>query len=186
MNSQTKSFLQALKKEGVRRHIPNISEYTAKFLQGLIRFKKPRCILEIGTANGYSTLSMASALQKNGSGKIVSYEISEVAHLEAVKNTKKMGLENFVILRLGDVLEKTPREKFNLIFIDGHKRKYAEFFALAKKVLQPNGLIVVDDVIKFREKTKSFYAMLEKNKNWERIIIPVDGDDGVMLLWQSQ
>ena len=56
------TYLRNLKKIWLERNIPNISEENADFIKNLIREKNPKHILEIGTANGYSTLQFASIL----------------------------------------------------------------------------------------------------------------------------
>ncbi len=55
-----KGYLKKLKTSSLERKIPNISEENAEFIKNLIRERKPKHILEIGTANGYSTLQFAS------------------------------------------------------------------------------------------------------------------------------
>jgi predicted O-methyltransferase YrrM len=54
--------LKRLKEIGIEHEIPNITEENAEFLKELIREKNPKHILEIGTANGYSTLHFASVM----------------------------------------------------------------------------------------------------------------------------
>ncbi len=58
------SYLSSLKQSGIERKIPNISEANALFITSLIREKKPKHLLEIGTANGYSTLCFAQTLKE--------------------------------------------------------------------------------------------------------------------------
>lgn len=55
-------YLKKLRTSSLERRIPNISEKNAEFLKRLIQEKNPKHILEIGTANGYSTLCFAEAL----------------------------------------------------------------------------------------------------------------------------
>ena len=58
-------YLQKLKKSGIERKIPNISEENAHFIGKILREKNPKNILEIGTANGFSALSFHNELSKN-------------------------------------------------------------------------------------------------------------------------
>jgi predicted O-methyltransferase YrrM len=57
-------FLKELKKKSQARNIPNISEENAKFLVDLIKKNNYKKILEIGTANGYSSICLAYEIQK--------------------------------------------------------------------------------------------------------------------------
>jgi tRNA A58 N-methylase Trm61 len=86
---------------------------------------KPMKIVEFGVYHGYSTVHMAKALQKLGSGKIVSYDLWDkypyrhASMEEAQKNVERFGVSDFVELKEGDFFEwiKSPDE-FNLLYID--------------------------------------------------------------------
>jgi predicted O-methyltransferase YrrM len=77
--------LRNLKKIGLENHIPNITEENAEFLKKLIVEKNPKHILEIGTANGYSTLQFASVLP----------ETSYITTIEYAWNMHNFAVENF-------------------------------------------------------------------------------------------
>lgn len=62
MNQHITSYLKTLKSSSLERKVPNISEWNAEFLKNIIRERQPKHLLEIGTANGYSTLQFALAL----------------------------------------------------------------------------------------------------------------------------
>lgn len=57
-------FLNELKVHGIKNNIPNISLQNACFLRGILRKKKVKKLLEIGSANGYSTIHFACELEK--------------------------------------------------------------------------------------------------------------------------
>jgi len=59
-------FLQKLKNHGIQNDIPNISLANACFLRGILREKKTKKLLEIGSANGYSTIHFACELEDTG------------------------------------------------------------------------------------------------------------------------
>lgn len=75
-------FLKQLKSYGIQNDIPNISEENAAFLRKIIRERDVQHLLEIGSANGYSTIHFASELEKTG-GQITSIEFSQVAYEQA-------------------------------------------------------------------------------------------------------
>jgi predicted O-methyltransferase YrrM len=79
-------YLQSLKNYGIERKIPNISEKNAEFIKNIIRKYNPKRILEIGTANGYSTLQFSLAASENTT--IVTIECAWNAHIEAVEHFK--------------------------------------------------------------------------------------------------
>lgn len=186
MNREREKFLRELKMSGLQRKIPNVSETTANFLHFLVRTKQAKRVLEIGGANGYSTIWLADAVEPFH-GKIISYEISEPSYLEALENFKKAGVETSIELHHADANELLEKEvePFDVIFIDGWKKQYHLFWAIAKKLLAPNGLVIVDDVIKFKHKTAEFDAAIEQEEDFEYCVMPVDGDDGIMLIQRT-
>ncbi len=84
--------LKNLKKIGLEHSIPNITEENAEFLKKLIQEKNPKHILEIGTANGYSTLQFASILPE--SADITTIEYAWNMHNFAVENFRNCKLKN--------------------------------------------------------------------------------------------
>ncbi len=127
-------------------HVPIIQPEVAQFMQTLVHLHKPKRILEIGTAIGYSASIMAEAMQ---SGEIVSIEIREDIRQLALANVLKMNTEvNFEFL-LGDALAVLPTIEgtFDMIFIDASKGHYLEFLELCLSKLKPNGLIISDNIL---------------------------------------
>ena len=56
------TYLSSLKSKSLERKVPNISPEMGRYLYDMTRALTPQRVLEIGTANGYSTLWIASAL----------------------------------------------------------------------------------------------------------------------------
>jgi predicted O-methyltransferase YrrM len=59
-------FVKKLRQYGQENDIPNITDINAKFLRDLIKLKKVRNMLEIGTANGFSAIQFGIELEKTG------------------------------------------------------------------------------------------------------------------------
>jgi predicted O-methyltransferase YrrM len=178
-----KSFLQDLKKIGKKRNIPNITDETAQFLKLLLLLKKPKNMLEIGSANGFSTIFLADILKKY-QGKLVSLEKSFPSFLECQKNLKQVSLEknvNFYNQDCLDFLKNYQGEKFDAVFIDGQKRFTLNFFQAVLPHLNKKAFIVVDDVIKFAYKMSDFLDFMKKS-DYNYQIIKLDEDDGVMFI----
>ena len=186
----TKLFLKKLnilKQHGIENKIPNISYEIGMFLNMIIKNKNIKNVLEIGTANGYSTIWMAEALKATG-GMITTFEISIPSYKEAQENFKKFKLNKYIdsifedFLKEDKILKNKKIKKFDLIFIDGQKNKTLDFFNKAKKLLKDGGIIIVDDVIKFKNKMSEFYKYIEKQNKFYYIILPIDIDDGIMMI----
>jgi len=177
----TTLFLQELKNYGLKNEIPNISQANAFFLRDLIQISGAKNMLEIGTANGYSSIHFALELAKNG-GHLTTIEFSEKSFTDAQNNFQKAGVENITSL-LGNALDIVPtlQETFDFVFIDGMKRRSLDFLQLAREKTHEKSIIVIDDVIKFREKMVGLFEYLEE-KNIRHHILPIDGDDGICMI----
>lgn len=175
-------FLQKLRIYGKANDIPNITETNARFLRDLIKIQGTKNMLEIGTANGLSAICFWVELEKN-KGKLTTIEFSENAHKNACENIKQVWLEDTVGLVFGNALDEIPKlkESFDFVFIDGMKRRTVDFLELVWDKVKGSWIIVIDDVIKFRDKMLGLYEYLEDN-NIVFNIIPIDGDDGIMMI----
>lgn len=178
MNLQ--EFLQKLKQHGIENEIPNISLENAEFLLEQIKQIKAKNILEIGTANGYSTIHFANCIQE-WDGKITTIEFSSLSYEAAKKNFEEVWLSNITQL-LGNALSILPelKETYDFIFIDGMKKRSRDFLELCLPKIKKWWIIVIDDVIKFKHKMESLYEFVETQKlPYE--IIQIDQDDGIMM-----
>jgi len=178
-----KETLIKLRKFWIENDVPNITDENAKFLQNLISQNKLKSALEIGTANGYSTICLASVLQKN-LGHITSIEFSIISHNQAISNIKEAWLENVTTLIHGQALDIIPTlsdDSFDFVFIDGMKRRSKDFLELSRPKIKKNWIIIIDDVIKFKHKMPSLYEYVGQNQiPYE--VIQIDSDDGVMKI----
>lgn len=180
-------FLTELRKHGLENTVPNISDENAQFLKDMIHIGGVKNLLEIGTANGYSTIHLSMALRENG-GKITSIDYSLPSYNEAVENIKAVGMDDIATLIFGNALvelPKLPEKSFDMIFIDGQKKRTIDFFRLSYPLLRDGGFFIIDDVIKFSEKMSSFYEFLAQEKI-AHSILKIDADDGVMLIVKNK
>ncbi len=173
--------LRHLKKVWLEQHIPNISEENAEFLKNLIREKNPKHLLEIGTANGYSTLHFATAIS----------ESSDITTLEKAWNMHNFAIENFKACKIKNInaiwcdANKTipilADNFFDFIYIDAMKKEYLNYLLLTLPKMTQDALIVIDDVEKFRDKMEDLYTWLEKNTIPYRLE-KTDVDDSIMII----
>ena len=139
-------FLKDLRKFADTYHIPIADLEVERFLEFLIKSKKPKKILELGTAVGYSTIHFAG---NDFVERVLTVEVREDMASIALSNFKKLGLESKIELRLNDAFEelKTMDEEFDFIFIDAAKGQYKYYFDEAIKHLAKGGIIVCDNVL---------------------------------------
>lgn len=118
-----------------------------KLLQILVSIKAAKSILEIGTMWGYSAWWMYQGLSR--SGKLITLE-KELKHYTLAKTFFAAADMERAEVRHVDALTELPsfsHEQFDFIFLDADKREYPRFFELLIPLLQPGGVLVVDNVI---------------------------------------
>lgn len=184
MDQKIQQFLKGLKQYGKENDIPNVTEHVGEILNNLIRVKTPKNILEIGCANGYSTIWMAEAA-KSVNAKIYAIDHSKPTFELAKRNLMESGLQSYVNFYFGDaidVINNFPSElMFDFVFVDGEKAKYLDFWNAIKPKLSEKSVVVFDDMVLFPEKTKSFSEAIKNESDFEQLLMP-DGDDGILLL----
>ncbi|BDR80648.1 O-methyltransferase [Clostridium tetani] len=140
-------FLKELEEFAKENSVPIIHKEVGRFLEVLINIKKPKRILELGTAIGYSAILMEKASQ--GKSSITTIERDRDMVALANENIKKSGYEEKIKIVEGDCLEVLLKidEKFDLIFMDAGKGHYNHFFPECLRLLGDNGVIVGDNVL---------------------------------------
>src|SRR5690554_5576362 len=111
------NYLLQMEKKAGEEYIPIIKPEVGQFLAVLLKAKRPKRILEIGTAIGYSTIWMARAVKDT---EIVTIEINEEMYHEARRNFTALAIDGQINQKLGDALEVLPylRREFDFVFID--------------------------------------------------------------------
>lgn len=95
--------LSEIKAASTLRKVPNISPTMGRFLHDMVCVARPERVLEIGTANGYSTLHLALALTPTA--RLTTLELSLPAHEEALEYFREFGLSEQIDAHHQDALE---------------------------------------------------------------------------------
>lgn len=163
-----------------------------KLLEFLSLMIKPETILEIGTFTGYSAICLARGLKPGG--RLITIEINDELTTFAHSYFARAGLEDVIIQITGKAQDIVPdlEQKFDLVFIDGDKREYGEYFKLVKDKISPGGFIIADNVLwggKVLETDTTdpqargiinFNEMIKKETEFEEVIIHLR--DGLMII----
>ncbi|WP_163101846.1 O-methyltransferase [Peribacillus alkalitolerans] len=148
-----------------QHEVPIMDLIGMEALLQLLRLHKPKKILEVGSAIGYSALRMADALPET---TIVTLERDEERIEKAQQYFKRSKHGDRIVLLTGDALELQDRVaehgQFDAIFIDAAKGQYRKFFELYSPLLSEHGLIITDNVL-----YKGLVAMDEKEIDQRRI-----------------
>ena len=188
MNHHLTTYLKQLREYGLKNNIPNVTDEVAQFLSMMIKAKKPKTILEIGCANGYSTIWMADSAREVGA-IIHTVDHSAPTFCEAKTNIKEVGFEECVTMHFGDAREVIPTwpadRLFDLVFVDGQKASYLDFWNVVKTRLNPGAMLVFDDMLAFQHKTESFSEAVENLENFDQLLIPIDKNDGILVMLKA-
>lgn len=125
----------------------NVPEADGKILHELILRNKYRKGLEVGTSTGHSAIWIAWALSKTG-GKLITIEIDERRHREAVSHFKEAGLSQYIDARLADAhrLVHVLPGLFDFVFIDADKGWYTNYAKALIPKLESGGCITAHNV----------------------------------------
>jgi predicted O-methyltransferase YrrM len=137
LDARVEAFLEAHRG---RWRDANVPPRDGRFLHDMIVENGYTRALEIGTSTGHSTIWIAWAMSKTG-GKVITLEISEHRHRQAVENLREAGLADFVDARLGDAHElvKTIEGPFDFVFSDADKGWYTQYFIDVAPKMLPGG-----------------------------------------------
>jgi predicted O-methyltransferase YrrM len=180
--SQTLSlYLRELKSLWLSREIPNISPENAEYLKWLIQENHPNHLLEIGTANGYSTLHFALAIPEGSD--ITTIEQAWNMHNDAVTHFKNCKMKHIHAIwwDAKKIIPILQDGYFDFVFIDAMKKEYLDYLLAVLPKCSSDAIIVIDDVEKFRNKMENLYEWLDR-REVEYRIIKTDSDDSIMIL----
>jgi len=158
-------MLDSIKEKAIEEHVPIIMDDTLRVIEKYLKEIKPKAILEIGTAVGYSAICFSRFLAKDG--VIDTIERDEERIKEAKINIKNMNLENKIHIYEGDAVEILPtlNKKYDAVFIDAAKGKYPFFLKESLRMLSDNGIIFADNIL------YKGYVMSDYNKHKQRTAV---------------
>lgn len=180
--------------------VPIVRTKSHSILENLIKKNNPKCILEIGTAIGYSGIIML----KSSSAKLVTIEHNKNYVKLSKSNFKKFKVNKRVKILFGDchvkiaemVADNKYKDYFDFIFLDGPKAQYSLLLENLIYLLKPNGTLVVDNVLfrgyttneqvaptkRFKTIIKRLNDFIDMCKNHKELydVKLIDTEDGIL------
>ena len=138
--------LENIKSYALAHKVPIMVDEGLDFLLMLVKVLKPKRILEIGTAIGYSAIRMALVSEAT----IDTIERDQESYEIAKKNIILLNMQDRINLHLADALsfdESVLTEKYDLLFIDAAKAQYIKFFEKYTPLLNENGVVLTDNLL---------------------------------------
>ncbi len=157
--------LEEVKKKALEDHIPIIMDDTLEKIKEILEEEKPKRILEIGTAVGYSASQFAKFTDDDCI--IDTIEIDEERAKEAQNNIKEIGVEDRINIMVGNAVDILPNldNVYDIVFIDAAKGKYPIFLEYGIKLTRKGGLILADNIL------YKGYVMSDYNKHKQRTAV---------------
>ena len=196
LESPESGIIERIEQEALEQSVPIIRKETQSFLKVLMTAKKPRRVLEIGTAVGFSAILMCEYMPEDG--HVTTIENYRRRIFAARENFRRAGVEGRVTLLEGDALDvmKTLEGSYDFIFMDAAKGQYLHWLPRILELLAPGGILVSDNVlqdgtilesrfaVERRDRTihrrmREYLYQLKHRKDLETAVLPVG--DGVTV-----
>lgn len=174
--------------------VPIMERESLEVLKYIIKVHKPKRILELGTAIGYSAIIMALLDEEI---QITTMDRSEKFVSYAVENIKKFQLEDRIEIVFGEIDENLDKlsGEYDLVMFDAGKSHYSEYFEKTMKLVDDGaivfsdnvlfkGLIANDDLVPRRQRTitknmREYLEFLTNSPGISSVVIPVG--DGLAI-----
>lgn len=179
--------LQSIQAEAARNELPAISirAFEGRLLQMLVHIAGAKQIVEIGTLAGYSAVWIARALPAGG--KLYTLEKSDKHAAVARANFERAGLNTRIELLVGDaqdLLKKlSPRNPFDMVFIDADRPQYQDYLEWAAENLRPGGVVAAHNAFRSGRVlapendddrfVREFNAALAKDNRFEAFVFAI-------------
>ncbi len=162
------------------------------FLQMICQMFKPQNVLEIGTFTGYSAICIARGIMPTG--HLDTIEVNDELEEVILKFITLAGVKQIINLHLGSALDIIPTLNltYDLVFIDGDKREYPNYYQLIFPKVKVGGYIIADNVLwngkvvdpdsndLHTNAILSFNQMVQDDNRVENVVLPMR--DGLMLI----
>lgn len=157
-------FLNEIEQYALETEVPIIRKSMQSLLKFLLTFSKPRNILEVGTAIGFSALLMSE--YGPADCHITTIEKYEKRIPIARENFARAGAQDRITLLEGDAIEILQEldGSYDLIFMDAAKGQYINFLPDILRLLSPGGLLVSDNVLQDGDIIQSRFAVTRRNR----------------------
>ena len=166
-----------------------------QLLKILIQLSGAKRVLEVGSFIGITTIAMAKALPDDG--EVVALEKFDYFASIAQKNFIRNGVSSKIKLVEGDAFNSLRQfdkdAYFDLVFLDGNKERYADYFEMIDPLLRPGGIFVVDDslfngdVLNDKCQTEKgrgvfeFLNKMETEEDYTKLLLPISNGVSIMV-----
>ena len=168
IHSLEKTNSEVLEKIEEQAHIDNvpiIRKEMESFLRVMLYIKKPKRILELGTAVGYSAILMSECIDEDA--KITTIENYEKRIIEAKKNIELSGKGQVIELLEGDateVMKNLSSQQFDFVFMDAAKAQYIYFLPEVLRLMKTGAVLITDNVLQEGDLIESRFVVERRDR----------------------
>jgi caffeoyl-CoA O-methyltransferase len=166
------------------------------FLQMICQMLKPKNVLEIGTFTGYSAICIARGIMPQG--QLDTIEVNDELEEVILKFLTLAGVRRYVNLLIGNAIDIIPRLdiSYDLVFIDGDKREYSQYYREVFAKVKVGGFIIADNVLwngkvvdpdsndVHTNSILAFNQMIQDDDRVINVLLPMR--DGLMLIQKTK
>lgn len=158
------SYLDELEAYSKKTQVPIIRKEMQSLMRTLLVMNKPKRILEVGTAIGFSALFMSEFMPKDG--HITTIEKYEKRIPLAKENFKSFDPDKRITLLEGDAADilKQLDGPFDFIFMDAAKGQYIHFLPEVLRLLEKGGVLLSDNVLQDGDIIQSRFAVTRRDR----------------------
>ncbi len=164
-----------------------------QILKMLCKMIQPKSILEIGTYTGYSSICMAQSTSDDTFIDTIEIDDEIIPFTQSFFD--KAGFNSKINIHLGDAVDVIPtlNKKYDLIFMDGDKRQYPNYYKQVFDILNPGGYIFADNILwdgkiiepvhpndRYTQGILEFNQMVKEDQRVEKVIFPFR--DGIFII----
>lgn len=145
--------------------VPIIRKEMESFLRVMLEIKKPKRILELGTAVGYSAILMSESIDSDA--KITTIENYDKRITVAKENISAAGKEDVITLLEGDAMEIMPTlesDQFDFVFMDAAKAQYIYFLPEVLRLMKEGAILITDNVLQEGDLIESKYVVRRRDR----------------------
>ena len=191
-------FLENLERTAKQTKVPIIRREMQSFLKVLLLLKRPKRILEIGTAVAFSAILMSEYTEEDCI--IDTIENYEKRIQKAKENIRCAGKEGRIHLLEGDAMEwmRKLSGPYDAIFVDAAKAQYLSYFTEVIRLLKKGGMLISDNVlqeggimesrfaVERRDRTihsrmREYLYLIKHDKRLETAVVPIGDGASVSI-----
>lgn len=154
------------------RGMGNVLPEDGRLMRMLTEALGAKRVVELGTANGYSTMWFCLALRSTG-GTITTHELDPKRIALAKENFSRAGVTDLITLVEGDAHETTQKltGPIDVVLLDAEKEGFVDYLEKLLPLVRTGGLIIGHDSSGQAHMMHEYFQKLAENKDLETVFV---------------